>query len=207
MLSGGIDSTVALFWAKQKGWDLHALSFKYSGRSASEKRATERIANSIHCRLMWINVSFLKEVADLSQSSAIRRRFGGLPSAYIPSRNLIFYGIASSIAETINARHIVGGHNKNDSTAFPDATTAFFGALNRTTKLGLYSRGKTGRVVNPLASLSKTEVIQLGDRLGVPFELTWSCYRSGNRPCGRCPACKLRKIAFSAAGLVDPLTS
>ena len=127
------------------------------------------------------------------------------PSAYIPVRNLIFYGIANSIAEVRDAKYVVGGHNKNDTLSFPDSSQRFFDLFNKTSALGKISKDRTGKVVLPLANLDKSQVIGLGKKLGVPFEFTWSCYRSDTRPCGRCPACRLRAEAFSSAGIEDPL--
>ncbi len=204
LLSGGLDSAVALFWARKNGWQIQGLSFDYFRRSQKEIAAAKKLASYANCPLRIVDVSFLKEVEELRKISS-NRFLKSAPSAYIPSRNVVFYGIASSLAEVSNSRYVVGGHNSDDAHSFPDSSPSFFRAFNETTKRGLFSHGRTGRVVLPLAQKSKSEVVLLGGKMKVPFELTWSCYREGKRPCGVCPACELRASAFRKAKLSDPL--
>ena len=126
-------------------------------------------------------------------------------SAYVPCRNVIYYGIAASFAEISNARYIIGGHNKNDSENFPDSSPKFFDSFNKTATIGRFTGDRTGRVILPFANLDKSEVIKLGLRLNVPFELTWSRYTSDKRPCNQCLSCRLRAESFEKAELSDPL--
>jgi 7-cyano-7-deazaguanine synthase len=118
---------------------------------------------------------------------------------------MIFYGIAASFAEISNSRYIVGGHNKNDFENYPDSSPMFFDSFNKTATLGRFTGSKTGKVILPFAKLDKSEIVKLGARLKVPFELTWSCYTSSKRPCGRCLSCILRARSFEKAGMADPL--
>jgi 7-cyano-7-deazaguanine synthase len=100
----------------------------------------------------------------------------------------------------------VGGHNTEDAVRFPDAAPGFFEALGRLFAQALWS--PTGRALEirlPLAEKDKTEVLQLGLDLGVPFTHTWSCYEDAQAPCGKCPACGERARAFAACGAADPL--
>jgi 7-cyano-7-deazaguanine synthase len=204
LLSGGLDSAVALFWALKKGFEVETLTFDYFLRSKREILACRRIAKLAGVKNRVIKLEFLKEVED-SKSETRNPILRTAPSAYIPSRNIIFYGIASSFAETIDAKYIVGGHNKNDIESFPDSSKRFFTKFNETTSIGKISRDRTGKVILPLSRLDKSEVVKLGKKLGVPFEMTWSCYTSNMRPCGRCHSCVLRKRAFRKAGIADPL--
>lgn len=205
MLSGGLDSTVALYWAKQRGFMIRTLGFNYYLRSRKEISASKKIALLNGVKHHEVNIDFLKEIDDLQTKR--NPLLNDAEHAYIPSRNVIFYGIASSIAEVINARFIVGGHNSDDISNFPDSSPRFFKQFNKTTEIGLYTGAKTGRVVMPFSKLSKAEVIRLGAEMKVPFELTWSCYRSSQRPCLECHSCKLRVSAFAEAGIKDPLYS
>jgi len=206
LLSGGLDSAVALYWALDQGHEVETLTFDYFHRSRREIRACLEIARVSHSPNRKIALGFLKEMDD-SKGETLNSGLVTAQSAYIPSRNLIFYGIASSFAEVRDARYIVGGHNKDDAQNFPDSTQTFFNLFNKTATLGRITKNRTGQVVLPLAKLHKSEVLLLGAKLKVPFELTWSCYKSGIRPCGKCLSCKLRSESFGKAGLRDPLVN
>lgn len=204
LLSGGLDSTVALYWALSRGYNVETLTFDYFRRSKKEISTCSKISRSLRCPNKVIRADFLKEIDDYRRKSK-NPELRDAPSSYIPSRNVIFYGIAASIAEVSDSRFIIGGHNRDDVKSFPDSSPAFFLSLNKTLNIGRISGGKTGRIILPLSKLSKGEVIELGIKLGVPFETTWSCYRSWNKPCDVCPSCVLRANAFREANLQDPL--
>jgi len=205
MFSGGLDSTVALFWAlKEKRYAIKPITFDYFRRSRKERRAAARILQKCKLRSINVDLNFLREVSDMKGLNR-NKKLSQAPSAYVPARNAILYGIASSFAEILDCRYIIGGHNKDDGASFPDSSRAFFQTFNKLTSLGLYTRGRTSRVVLPLSNLRKAEVVKLGRRLGVPFEMTWSCYYQYQKHCGRCPSCMLRIRAFSSAGIRDPL--
>ena len=206
LLSGGLDSAVALFWALKKGHYVEALTFDYFLRSRKEILACKKISKLVGVKSTVVTLGFLKEIED-SKKEAVNPLLANAPSAYIPSRNIIFYGIASSFAEIIDAKYIVGGHNKNDVESFPDSSPKFFERFNATASLGKISKDRTGHVTLPFSRLEKSEVVKLGSKLNVPFEMTWSCYASDKAPCGKCHSCILRSRAFREAGLIDPLTA
>jgi 7-cyano-7-deazaguanine synthase len=205
LLSGGLDSAVALFWAINEGQLVDTLTFDYFRRSRREIEACVELAKFAQCPNQRVELGFLKEIDDSKKSGIRNPLLKGAQSAYIPCRNLIFYGIAASFAEISDARYIVGGHIKNDASTFPDSSPRFFSLFNKAASVGRISERRTGRVVLPLAKLDKTQVIRLGQKLGVPFELTWSCYRSNKSPCHECHSCVLREGAFERAGVSDPL--
>ena len=183
---------------------METITFDYFLRCAREIESCKKVAKRARVKGTKIRLDFLKEVED-SRRETKNPLLKKAPNAYIPSRNLIFYAIASSFAEIVGAKYIIGGHNKDDVHHFPDSSANFFRLFNKTSAFGKISKGLTGKVILPLSSLDKVEVVRLGNRLGVPYELTWTCYYSGKSPCRKCQACILRKSAFQKAGLVDPL--
>ena len=143
---------------------------------------------------------------DLREASDLDSGFPGLPPTYIPMRNAVFYSLAAGYAEELRADCIVGGHNKDDLKVFRDVSQAFFSSLEKAfwAGSGILSERRT-RILRPLASKSKPEVIRLAASLGVPLGLTWSCHRDGAAHCWRCEGCRGRTSSFERAGLPDPL--
>ncbi len=179
LVSGGIDSAVALDWARERYRPL-AVSFQVAGRPRRERRACSAIVKWARTEQVTVPVPFLRP----------------RPSGYAPARNLVFHAIALAIAEDRGAVAVVAGHNASDAEAFPDARSAYFRRVERL--------GKGIRILLPFARLTDAQVIRLGVRRGVPLERTWSCYRDGERPCGRCAACRGRLESFTLSGLEDP---
>ena len=205
LLSGGLDSTVSLFWAlKKANFSVRTMTFDYYRRSKREILAAKKISKLVGCQSINLSLDFLKEVDDL-RNLIKNDSLKSAPSAYVPCRNLIFYAIACSFSEIYDCDYIVGGHIKEDSKIFRDSSHKFFRALDKITAMALFTGSRTSRIIQPLSTLSKVDVIKLGQKLGVPFELTWSCYKQKPVPCGKCVACKLRREAFTKAGITDPL--
>jgi 7-cyano-7-deazaguanine synthase len=130
-----------------------------------------------------------------------------IPSTYVPARNTIFLGLSGSLAEVVSADSIYVGFNAIDFSGYPDCRPQYVDAMAKALNLGT-KRGTEGRPIAiraPLLTLSKGEIVQKGFALGVPFELTWSCYAGGERPCGVCDTCLLRAKGFDEVGAPDPL--
>lgn len=205
LVSGGIDSAVALWAALSEGHSVQGLTFNYFRRPPGEVSAGTRLAESaggipIHA----IDLPFMREVVDMPLRSQ-NRNLDSAPEGYISARNLIFYGLALAEAEARGAELIVGGHNGGDSEVFPDASPLFFRSLNRISKMALWSsKSQAVKIETPLSGMTKSEVINLGVGMGVPLELTWSCYWDGDRHCGTCESCIERRTAFVEAGIGDP---
>jgi 7-cyano-7-deazaguanine synthase len=214
LLSGGMDSATCLAIAARRAPPVHALSIDYGQRHARETRAARALAR--HFRVAR-HVVLSLDLGPLLDSSLTRTRrrlpTGGprtdrIPSTYVPARNTILLSVALGYAESHRLGSIWLGANAIDYSGYPDYRPEFLRSFERTarwgTKVGHGSAGPV-RVQAPLVRLTKEEIVRWGERLGVPWGRTWSCYAGGRRPCGRCDSCRLRARGFRAAGVIDPL--
>lgn len=204
MLSGGIDSATALYLTKQNTSEIYSLNITYTQSYDSETEASKKIAAAATVKEhLTIYLPFFKDV---------ERRYHPQPSsmisgAYVPARNIIFYGVAASYAEAFNASTIVFGSNADDAKELPDAGPDFVRLMNELVKVGTRRGRELAPVqfVNPLNKYGKSEVLRLAIRLRVPLELTWSCHEDRQAPCGKCRGCEMRRKAFEEIGAIDPL--
>jgi 7-cyano-7-deazaguanine synthase len=214
LLSGGVDSTVcALLAAKAYGaGDVGGLNILYGQKHAREADAAEAVVS----RLGMAGLETLELPGDLfahSGSSLIDAEedipAGPYPakegpvSTFVPFRNGIMISAAASYALKVGAEAVYFGAHAEDALlwAYPDCTPEFLGAMKNAVWAGTYRKV---RLVTPLEWLTKAEVVELGNKHGAPFELTWSCYRGGREACGECATCLSRRAAFEANGLEDP---
>lgn len=197
LLSGGIDSAVALWWALDAGHEVVPLSFVYPGRPRGEADAARALAACARVPApLEAPLPFLREASEVPGWEAA-------PRGYVPARNALFYAAAAFHAELLGCNLVVGGHNGGDGDRFPDASPGFFRDLERLLGRGLW-RPPGGerpgpRLTMPLLRLSKREVVELGRALGVPLDLAWSCYEDGDVACGECPSC-LENVGLAIAG-------
>jgi 7-cyano-7-deazaguanine synthase len=209
MLSGGIDSSTCLYWAKKKFSDVIAITFNYHGRIENEKKATAELARRAAVRsLLEINVPFIKEYSDFYKSSIFKDDWDRRLSSYIPARNMIFYSICAYYAEFLDIKWIVGGHNSHDAEFFKDATKGYIKKINSLLRQGgLISSNEQPVILLPLADMDRQKIISLALEIDVPLELTWSCHNEGERHCRQCYSCSQRLDAFSCLGIKDPVFS
>jgi len=204
LLSGGLDSAVVLYFAKRQGYKCHSLIFDYGQRHIREVSFAVRIAKAAGCayRILKIGLPW-KGSALLDKKIRVPDKITkGVPATYVPGRNIIFLSFALSFAETIKAQAIFIGAHAQDYSGYPDCRPEFLAAFSRMAKAGTVGRLN---ILAPLLHKNKSEIILLGRKLGVPFNLTWSCYRGDKRPCGKCDSCYYRAKGFKEAGAVDPL--
>ncbi|MBU3958679.1 MAG: 7-cyano-7-deazaguanine synthase QueC [Candidatus Omnitrophica bacterium] len=208
LLSGGLDSATTLYIARSQGFRCFCLIFDYGQRHRREIKAAQRIAQIANCKLQIVKIALpWKGSSLLDKKINIPLRVKGIPSTYVPARNIIFLSFALSYAETINARAIFIGANALDFSGYPDCRPEFYRAFRKIIDSGTKSgaKGKKIQILTPLIKKKKAQIIKTGVRLGVPFEFTWSCYRGGIRPCEKCDSCYFRAKGFREAGIKDPL--
>ncbi len=213
LLSGGLDSATTLYLARALGFQPFCLIFDYGQRHTREIASAKRIAacakspyRIVRIALPWKGSSLLDSKLKIRAGSARASR-GGIPSTYVPGRNIIFLSFALSCAEALGAKAIFIGAHAQDYSGYPDCRPEFYRAFGRVIRTGTKAgvERREIRVVRPLIRKNKSQIVRLGHRLKVPFELTWSCYKGGRFPCGACDSCHFRAKGFKEAGLRDPL--
>lgn len=212
LLSGGMDSLVTAAIAIEQGYEPSAMHINYGQRTWQKELESFR---SI-CRYFGIKGSLEVDAPFLS-------RIGGssltdyslpvsepdlhgtaIPTSYVPFRNALFLSMAVSWAEVTGAGKIFIGAVEEDSSGYPDCRKVFYDAFNTVIELG--TRPETHiEIVTPLISMQKSEIVHRGIELKVPFDLSWSCYKSEGRACGVCDSCARRLRAFEQHGMEDPI--
>ena len=217
LLSGGLDSTTVLALATSEGRAVHALTFRYGQRHANELEAARRIAERYDVAGHIIADIDLRAVGGSALTSGVPvpkdrlddPQTAGIPVTYVPARNTVFLSFALAWAEVLDADEIFIGVNALDYSGYPDCRPEYIAVFERMANLATRRAVEAGRPIRirvPLIDRSKSEIIQLGLRLGVDYALTTSCYDPGadGEACGHCDACLLRLRGFADAGVRDP---
>ncbi|MGF1674546.1 MAG: 7-cyano-7-deazaguanine synthase QueC [Rivularia sp. (in: cyanobacteria)] len=216
LLSGGLDSSTVLYQALADGYECYAISFDYQQRHRKELRSAVSVAHKAGVTqhqvvkfdlTQWGGSALTDNSISLPQERSLEEMSENIPITYVPARNTIFLSFAVAYAETIAAERVYIGVNALDYSGYPDCRPDYIQAMQEVFRLGT-KQGREGNpihIVTPLIDLKKTEIIQLGNNLGVPWELTWSCYSGGDVACGVCDSCRLRLAAFTELGLTDPV--
>ena len=217
ILSGGLDSTTALYWAKRKFDSVYAITFNYGQRHSLEVEFAKITAKKAGVKehlifdldLSKIGASALTdlslEVPSPSSVEEIKER--GIPVTYVPFRNGIFISVAAAYAESKGTTNLVGGWNAVDYSGYPDCRPQFLKAMEEALNLGtkLGAEGQKWKIHAPLINLTKGEIIALGLKLGADYSYSISCYRGEEVPCMSCDSCLLRAKGWEEVGEEDHL--
>ena len=216
LVSGGMDSAVVLALARELGFATYALSVAYGQRHTSELDAAARNARALGAIEHKVVAVDLRNIGGSALTADIavpehdtgEALDAGIPVTYVPARNTIMLSIALGWAEVLGAADIFCGVNAVDYSGYPDCRPEFIAAFESlahlATKAGVEGDGL--RVHAPLMRMGKDAIVREGQRLGVDFAQTVSCYQADadGRACGRCDACLLRADGFRKAGVPDP---
>ena len=217
LLSGGLDSTTTLAIARQEGFEVYALSFRYGQRHSAELAAAMRIAERFGVARHVISDIDLRAFGGSALTSDIAvpkdrpldAMGEGIPITYVPARNTIFLSFALAWAETLGASDIFLGVNALDYRGYPDCRPEYIAAYERMANLATRA-GVEGQqrltIHTPLIELTKAQIIARGLALGVDYSMTLTCYdpSPAGEACGHCDACLLRLKGFAEAGMADP---
>lgn len=217
LLSGGLDSTTCLAIAKDRGFQICALTVNYGQKHKFELNAAKRVANDfkvyehkvVNIDLAQFGGSSLTGNLQIPQNRTDTDMID-IPNTYVPARNTVLLSIALAFAETQNSQNIFIGVNALDYSGYPDCRPEYISSFERTANLATKSgvNGKKFKVHTPLIEMKKSEIIKVGLKLGVDYSKTSSCYAPDmrGRPCGLCDACFLRLRGFKELAISDPLT-
>ncbi len=212
LVSGGLDSATVLAMARAQGYDCYALSFDYGQRHRTELQAAARVAEALGAaqhKTITLDLAGIGGSALTDTAIAVPEEASdGIPVTYVPARNTVFLALALGWAEVIAAQDIFIGVNAVDYSGYPDCRPEFIASFEKTANLATKAgvEGQPFRIHTPLIQLSKAEIIKEGQRLGVNYAMTVSCYQADDqgRACGSCDSCRLRREGFIAAGVDDP---
>lgn len=217
--SGGVDSTTCLGLAISKygAQNVIALAITYGQKHDKEVQAARAVAAHYGVELIELDLSIIfqydttcsllvgseQEIPKESYAKQLEKTNGKPVSTYVPFRNGLFLSSAASIALSKGCSVIYYGAHSDDAAgnAYPDCSDGFNNAMNKAIHIG---SGNQVHIEAPFVKLTKADVVKIGLELGVPYELTWSCYEGRETPCGTCGTCRDRAAAFAANGVADP---
>jgi 7-cyano-7-deazaguanine synthase len=212
LLSGGLDSATTLAYAVSKGFVCHAITFDYGQRHKVEIKAAKKVAKALGAARHLVIKIDLRKFGGSALTSEIpvpkgrsAKKIGkGIPATYVPARNTVFLSLALALAEAAGAHDIFIGVNALDYSGYPDCRPEFIRAFEKAANLGTKAgaEGEKFKIHAPLIKMTKGEIVKLGRKLGVDFDMTHSCYDPSpdGTPCGKCDSCLLREKGFKEAG-------
>ena len=210
VLSGGMDSSTLLYHCLSAGYTCQAVSFNYGQRHVKELEAAAAIAARAGVPHQIINLTDLAPALSSSLTGTSDVPHGhyaeeNMRQTVVPGRNAIMLAIAWGIAASQGAEIVATGIHAGDHYIYPDCRPEFAAALSAALALGTLGHASPAlRLYTPYLHLTKVEIAQEGALLGVPYELTWTCYEGGEAHCGVCGSCQERREGFRLAGVPDP---
>lgn len=215
LLSGGLDSTTALYLAKSQGYDeIYAITFQYGQKHDKELKSALAVAKAAGVKEhkvvnlllnQWSGCTLTDPHLEVEDGNVERQ---DIPATYVPARNMVFLSVAASWADALDITDIFIGVSEVDYSGYVDCREEFIrameDAINLGTVLGAEKKQRI-KIHAPFMHMTKADEVRLGAKLGVDFSLTWTCYRGGDTPCGTCDSCLLRAKAFEEAEERDPL--
>jgi 7-cyano-7-deazaguanine synthase len=212
LLSGGLDSATTLALAREQGYRCYALTLDYGQRHHAELAAARRVAQhlgAIEQKVVRLDLTAIGGSALTDHRIEVPEQPGeGIPVTYVPARNTVFLSLALGWAEVLGCWDLFVGVNAVDYSGYPDCRPEFIEAFQRLCRLATRAGVQGGEfaIHTPLIDLGKAEIIRTGERLGVKYEMTVSCYAADEqgRACGKCDSCRLRRRGFLEAGVPDP---
>jgi 7-cyano-7-deazaguanine synthase len=217
LLSGGLDSATTLAIAKSEGYEVYCLTFNYGQRHDKEIESAQALANhygAVEHKMVGLSLATIGGSAltdrtiDVPVDQTEEKILDDtIPSTYVPARNIIFLSYALAYAEVKGAKAIFIGATAVDYSGYPDCRPEFFTAYEEMAKVGTKTgvEGKPVAIKTPVLNMTKGEIVKKGLELGVPYEKTWSCYKGGEKACGKCDTCLMRLKGFKEAGAEDPV--
>ena len=205
--SGGVDSVTAIYWAKTRYERVEAVTFDYGANHNKRERAClMAVCAKENVKVTVIKLPLGKYFKSSLLSGADKIPEGhyaadNMKSTVVPFRNGIMLSVAAGLAESNGLDTIILGNHAGDHTIYPDCRPEFIDGMTEAIKAGTWKHIK---VVSPFCRKTKADIVKVGAKLGVPYELTYSCYKGGKRHCGKCGTCVERKEAFQLAKVKDP---
>jgi 7-cyano-7-deazaguanine synthase len=208
ILSGGMDSTTLLYDLIRQQYEVHAITFNYHQKHANEIACAEKICRKLSIPHRIIDISVLNDLAP----SCLTRDAWDVPEGnyaddnmkqtVVPNRNMVFLSLAASYAIGIGATRLCYAAHAGDHTIYPDCRPSFISAMGTAFHLCDWNDVILDA---PYQYWSKGDIVKRGLTLGVDYSMTWTCYKGGDRSCGKCGSCDERLAAFKEAGVQDPL--
>jgi 7-cyano-7-deazaguanine synthase len=210
-VSGGVDSSTLLYKTVKEGYETHALTFIYGQKHKKEIESAKIICNGLNVIHKVIELQALKKIffgSALTDSSIevpgvpeTAEYYETLATTIVPNRNSIFLSIAVGYAVSIKASHVFFGAHLSDRGVYPDCRREFVKAFEQAERLATDNEHLV--ITAPFVDMNKSQIVKLGIELGVPYGVTWSCYKGGKIHCGVCSSCRERKRAFEESSAFD----
>jgi len=211
IVSGGLDSVTLAHLLHKEGYELHLLSFDYGQRHKKELEFAQLCTRRLEVAFDVIDLTtitrFLKGSSLTDAVPVPEGHYAACNMAItvVPNRNAMMLSVAYAVAVAEHAHIVAIGVHAGDHFIYPDCRPAFIAAFDTMQRLAVEGFGEPNlRLEAPFLHLGKHEIVSLGTKLGVSYRNTWSCYKGGEKHCGRCGTCVERKHAFRDAGIIDP---